>query len=183
MNEIDNKLPEIITDACHFVMLEYEINQILKEFNCETKVNEPGEKTIDYIYNKLSVLHNQVKAMKIMKNNIEIEKILVQRRLFESQKKNFEVGSQKKSNRYNFIFDGYSDNEDEGEGEKSDDSKKPINDKPDEMDVIDFSAFPSFISQVPNTLDDERNLRNKVSDDECKSQKIKNTNFNIDDFL
>jgi hypothetical protein len=64
MNQIDSKLPEIEERACHYAMLEYEINQILKEFELPTVANENEEKTIDYMYNKLNLLHNQIKMQK-----------------------------------------------------------------------------------------------------------------------
>ena len=64
MNQIDEKLPEIDTRACHYAVIEYEINQILKEFDIKTEANETEEKTLDHIYDKLNIIHNQVKLLK-----------------------------------------------------------------------------------------------------------------------
>lgn len=64
MNQLDTKLPTIDERACTYAVLEYEINQILKEFDCPTDINDTDEKTVGYIYKKLNIVHNQIKILK-----------------------------------------------------------------------------------------------------------------------
>jgi hypothetical protein len=64
MNRLVDDLPTIDEKACNYAVLEYEINQILKEFDCQTSVNDSDEKTTDYIFKKLNVIHNQIKILK-----------------------------------------------------------------------------------------------------------------------
>ena len=73
MNEIDSKLPEIDEKGCHYAIIEYEINQILKEFNLPNNANNDTENSLDYIYSKLSVVHNQVKLLKAENKNLNID--------------------------------------------------------------------------------------------------------------
>lgn len=64
MNRLIDNLPDIDEKACNYAVLEYEINQILKEFDCQTLVNDSEEKTTDYIFKKLNTIHNQIKILK-----------------------------------------------------------------------------------------------------------------------
>jgi len=64
MNRLVDDLPVVDEKACNYAVLEYEINQILKEFDCQTSVNDSEEKTTDYIFRKLNVIHNQIKILK-----------------------------------------------------------------------------------------------------------------------
>jgi hypothetical protein len=71
MNKLDNPLPEIDKKACEYAVLEFEINQILREFDYATDTNENDDKTLDYIYRMLNIVHNQVKMSKIKFKKME----------------------------------------------------------------------------------------------------------------
>lgn len=75
MNQLETSLPVINEAACNYAVLEYEINQLLKEFDCPTEINDTDEKTISYLYKKLAVLHNQVKILKARVKNAETERM------------------------------------------------------------------------------------------------------------
>ena len=72
MNHLNYDPPEINEKACNYAVLEYEINQILKEFDCPAEVHDE-EKTIDYIFRKLSIIHNQIKILKSKHKIAEVE--------------------------------------------------------------------------------------------------------------
>jgi len=80
MNQLDTKLPVIDERTCTFAVLEYEINQILKEFDCSTDINDIDDKTVSYIYKKLNVVHNQIKILKAKYKIAETERKDAERR-------------------------------------------------------------------------------------------------------
>lgn len=65
MNQVDNKLPEIDTTNMRYATLELEMNKILTALECKTEVNDTEEKTIDYLYIKLSVINSKIMQLKL----------------------------------------------------------------------------------------------------------------------
>lgn len=74
MAEINIKLPEIDEKACNYAVLEYELNQILKELGFNTEITENDDKTLDYMYRMMNKIHFKVKiqAMEIKKLNLDL---------------------------------------------------------------------------------------------------------------
>lgn len=73
MNQIDSKLPEIDERACNYALIEYSINNILKDLDVKTEVYDDKTKTIDSIYNSISTLHQLVKQQKIKNTTLMLK--------------------------------------------------------------------------------------------------------------
>lgn len=141
MNQIDNKLPEIITDECHFAMLEFEINKILKELDCATEVNT-GTRTTDYIYEKLALLHHRIKMFKMAKYTTELKLLNAQKQLY-SQKKRVSYITDEED------FD--TDNEYNTEGSIYDNATENKINNTTSITNMNFNGFfPSYITRVPD---------------------------------
>jgi hypothetical protein len=80
MNQIESKLPIIDEQACNYAMIEYSLNNVLKEFDIIPEVYDNNKKTLDSIYNSISKIQNLVKQQKIktmvlalkLKNNEDV---------------------------------------------------------------------------------------------------------------
>lgn len=163
MNQIDNKLPEIINEACHFAMLEYEINQILKEFDCKTEVNNEKDKTVEYIYDKLNIIHNQVKLIKAKQTQLKLEAVY----------------AEKKSEMYLreiHILENYLEKHNESDGDRYEED----NDEDDYSSIREkYNYNENNINPILLPINDKQNIEIST---ERKSQIIKQKNNNEDDF-